>query len=364
MKIREIISCLESYAPLALQESYDNAGLIIGNNENTVKGVLICVDISFPVIKEAVLKNCNLIISHHPLIFKPLKKITEKSDTDKMIIELIRKEIAVYAFHTNIDSVKGGINAALAEKFQLTETRFLDHQKGILRKLVTFCPVSVAGKVREAVFKAGSGNIGNYDSCSFNVNGEGSFRANESANPFVGERNKLHFEKEVRIETVFPFYLEHDIIAALLKAHPYEEVAYDIYSLENESPISGDGMIGNMKKELKVADFLKKVKSALGIKQLRYCTGKNDSIKKVALCGGSGGFLIEKAIQEKADVFITSDIKYHDFQRADRQILLIDAGHFETEQHVKELLLNVLSEKFPTFAFQISKTDKNPVKYL
>ncbi len=364
MKIRDITTVLEKFAPPELQESYDNAGLIIGSPDTNVTGVLICLDISLAVIQEAKEKKCNLIISHHPPLFQAIKKINGKTLTEEIIIELIRANIAAYAVHTNLDNVQGGINEQLANLLALSNKSFIEPKPHLLKKLVTFCPTKEADKVRAAICKAGAGHIGNYDCCTFNINGQGTFRANENANPFVGKKNILHIEAEVRIETIFPAFLQQTIIESLLESHPYEEVAYDIYPLDNSGVLAGSGIIGTLPKDLSIIDFLKLLKKKLNSKGLRYCKGKTDSVRKVAICSGSGSFLINKALSLGADAFITADVKYHDFQAMENRILLIDAGHFETEIGVKDLLRVVLSEKFPNFALFVSSNEKNPVTYI
>jgi dinuclear metal center YbgI/SA1388 family protein len=364
MKIRAITDFLNNFAPLALQESYDNSGLNIGDPDEEVTGILICLDLNPEVLKEAKKTKCNLVITHHPLIFHPLKKITGETAAEKMVITAIRENIAVLASHTNLDNSFKGVSAVFANKIGLCNQKVLSPLKGVLRKLVVFCPKDAADKVRQAIFNAGAGHIGNYDCCSYNIEGLGSFRGNEETNPFVGEKNKLHFEPEVRIETIFPAFIQSSVIDAMIAAHPYEEVAYDVYPLENEFPHAGTGIIGELDLEIPAGKFLPFIKKQLGVSQLRYAEGKAKKIRKVAVCGGSGAFLICEALKKGADAFITADIKYHDFQNASGQILLIDAGHFETERYAKELLKNILSEKFPTFAVRISKVDINPVNYL
>lgn len=361
MKIREIADFLNDFAPLALQEPYDNSGLTLGNPDDTVTGMLICLDIVPEIIEEAISLKCNLILSHHPLIFQALKKVTASTPVEKMVMTAIRNNISVISAHTNLDNITDGVNFALAGKLGLLRHRILRPQKGLLRKLVTFCPSSAVDGVREAVFNAGAGHIGNYDSCSFNTKGQGTFKANELANPFVGEKNKLHFEPETRIETIFPCYRESEVITALLAAHPYEEVAYDIYSLGNEFPRVGSGRIGELEKRLSPDKFLSLVKNKLNVKHIRYASGAQAYIKKVAVCGGSGSFLLQEAMNQGADAFITGDIKYHDFHNASGQIYLIDAGHYETEYPATEHLKNVLSEKFSNFAIFITKHYTNPV---
>jgi dinuclear metal center YbgI/SA1388 family protein len=363
MKIRDFIRVLEQLAPPSFQESYDNAGLIIGSPEMEVTGTLICLDLSLTVIQEAKEKNCNLIISHHPVIFQGLKKINGNSSTEQIVIELIRENIASYAIHTNLDNTKEGINKKLAQSLFLTNTTFLLPQPHQLRKLVTFCPLKDAEKVRAALSEAGAGAIGNYDSCTFNVAGTGTFRANDLANPYVGKKNQLHHEAEIRIETIFPKYLQQPLISTLLSTHPYEEVAYDIYPLENEGAFAGSGIIGDLPKKMPVASFLEFIKKQFKTNTLKYCRGKQASISKVAICSGAGSFLIHKALSSGADAYISADLKYHDFQSMEQQLLLIDAGHFETEVCVKDLLRVALSEKFPNFALLISSKEKNPVNY-
>jgi len=363
MKIRDIIQSIETLAPLALQESYDNAGLIIGDSNNQFTKALVCIDVTEQVIEEARKKDCNLIISHHPLIFGGISKITNNSYAGNCIIKAIQNNIAVYASHTNLDNAINGVNSILCEKLGLTNCRILKPKKNILKKLVTFCPTNHADNVRKALFDAGAGHIGDYDCCSFNADGSGSFRALENANPFVGNINKLHFEKEVKIETVYPAYIEKKLIKALFSSHPYEEVAYDLYQLDNEFHNAGEGMIGELKKETEVKTFLQKIKTVTATGVIRHTQITKKKIRKVAVCGGAGGFLIKDAIAAGADIFITADLKYHQFFDGQSEIIIADIGHFESEQFAKEILVDFLSKNFPTFAFLISKTKTNPVYY-
>ena len=363
MKIIEIISGLEQMAPLPLQESYDNSGLLIGNSNDECSGVLITLDVTENVLKEAITKNMNLVIAHHPLIFGGLKKITGHTATERITAAAIKNDIAIYAIHTNLDNILEGVNAMICKKIGLTELRPLEPGQKQLRKLVTFCPIEYAEKVRKAIFDAGAGHIGNYDSCSFNSSGTGTFKAGEGANPFVGKLNELHHESEIRIETIFPFYLEKKIMHALLVSHPYEEVAYDIYQLENKSQQTGAGMIGQLDQSLTKNAFLQLLKERFSTGCIRYSDFRDRPIKKVAVCGGSGSFLINKALSAGVDAFITGDIKYHDFFIPEGRILLADIGHYESEQHTKELLFNQITKIFPTFAVQISEHNTNSVHY-
>jgi len=364
MTIRELIKEIELIAPLKYQETYDNSGLIVGSYDDKIKSALICFDVTLDVIEEAIQKKCNLIISHHPVIFEGLKKINGHTSTEKVIIKAIKNDIAIYAAHTNLDNSKLGVNHILADKIGLENTSVLQPQKGVLKKLVTFCPVAQAELVRNAIFNAGAGHIGAYDCCSFNAEGKGSFRASDKSNPFVGEINKLHFENEIRLETIYPVHLENEIVKALLKVHPYEEVAYDIYTLDNSCNNSGAGMIGELKKPLTDIDFLKIIKKMLNLKSIKHNKLTGKLIKKVAVCGGSGSFLIQKACASGADILITSEFKYNHFIDTQEKIIIADIGHYESEHFSKELIKSVLIKKFPKFAVEISQVEKNPVYYL
>jgi dinuclear metal center YbgI/SA1388 family protein len=364
MILNEIITALESVAPSFLQESYDNSGLLIGDRKTIINKVLISLDITEEIMEEAIHKQCNLIIAHHPIIFKGLKSITGKNAVERIVAKALKNDIAIYAIHTNLDNVEGGINSILAQKLGLKNTRILSPKTGILRKLVTFCPVNEAETVRQALFTAGAGHIGNYDSCSYNLSGQGSFRGLEGSDPFVGEEGKIHFEEETRIETIYPVYLEKQILNTLIKTHPYEEVAYDLYPLENSSYSIGAGMIGELEEEKGEIEFLNEVKQITGTPCIRHSNLLNSTIKKVAVCGGSGSFLIADAIGAGADIFITGDVKYHDFFEAENKIVISDIGHFESEQFAKDLIYSILIKKFPTFAVLKSETNTNSVNYL
>jgi dinuclear metal center YbgI/SA1388 family protein len=364
MKIKEVTYELERIAPLSLQESYDNAGLLVGNSDVEISKILISLDVTERVIEEALSKGCNLIISHHPVIFKGLKRITGGTYVERIVASAIKNDIALYAIHTNLDNVDSGVNSILCDKMGLINKKVLSPKRELLRKLVVFCPVDYADKVREAVFEAGAGKIGNYDSCSYSGKGTGSFRGSEDTSPFVGEKGKLHFEEEIRIETIFPVYREREIISALIEAHPYEEVAYDIYSLINEFLSVGAGMTGELETEVDEIDFLNRVKKITGAGCVRHTKLTGRKIKKVAVCGGSGSFLIGDAKRSGADIFLTGDIKYHEFFDADEKLVIADIGHYESEQFAKDLIYSVLIKKFPNFAVLISEMNTNVVNYL
>ncbi len=364
MKLREITGELERIAPLSLQEDYDNAGLLIGNENDEISKALICLDVTDEVMEEALQQKCGLIISHHPLIFGALKRLNGNDPVERLVIKAIQNRIAIYAIHTNIDNMSGGVNMEIASRLGLKNTKILKPKKNMLRKLVTFCPTENADQVRKAMFSAGAGHIGNYDSCSYNIEGKGSFRAGEGSNPHVGEINQLHFEKETRIESIYPVYLESRIIRSMINAHPYEEVAYDIYPLENTFDQAGSGIIGDLKEKMDKQQFLEILKEKFRVACVKFTEIEKKEVGKIALCGGAGSFLIKAAKASGADVFISGDIKYHDFFLADKSMMIVDIGHYESEQYTKQLIFTILKQKFPNFALQISNTNTNPVNYL
>jgi len=364
MKLAEIIAVLEEVAPVRLQESYDNSGLLIGNNDQSVQKALITLDVTDAVLDEAIREQCSLVIAHHPMIFKGIKKLTGSNLTERLVVKAIKNDIAIYAIHTNLDNVSSGVNKKLAEKLNLQQLQILQPGQSSLKKLVVFCPLSHAEKVRDALFSAGAGHIGQYSDCSFNSSGTGTFKALEGSNPFVGEQDKLHFEEELRIETIVADYRIPAVLSTMKNVHPYEEVAYDVYPLDMHNPLTGAGMIGVLPQPEDAADFLRRVKQSLGTPYLRHNALIERKVKRVAICGGSGSFLIDAAQRAKADIFITGDIKYHDFFEYGGEMTIVDAGHFETEQFTKDLLCDILKEKFPNFALRISGVDTNPVSFL
>lgn len=364
MKLSEITNFIESIAPVPTQENYDNSGLLIGSKEKVITGCLITLDITEEVIDEAISLGYNLIISHHPLIFTALKKITGSNATERCIIKAIKNDIAIYAAHTNLDNSLKGVNAILAEKLNLKNLSLLQPLKEKLRKLVVFVPESHHEVVRDAMFKAGAGVIGDYDCCSFNTAGKGSFKATEGTNPHVGEIGELHFEDEIKIETILPFWLEDKVVEAIREVHPYEEIAWDSYALTNEFPQVGSGMIGTLETPMDEIDFLNNVKKVLNTPVLKHSPLLHRKVSKIGICGGSGNFLLRDSIAKNCDVFITGELKYHDYFMTENKIVIVEAGHYETEQFTKELLYRLLKEKFTTFALQISGINSNPVIYL
>lgn len=363
MVINDLIKLITDEAALSLQESYDNSGLLIGDEKAEVSRVLLVIDVTEEVVDEAIAKKCELIIAHHPLIFKGLKTINPKNPVERIAIKAIQNNIAIAAMHTNLDNYQFGVNAKLAAVIGLKNLQILSPIKSGLRKLIVFVPLDHAEKVRKALFSAGAGTIGAYDSCSFNSSGAGTFRAGENTNPFIGEQGKLHQEAEVKVETVVPTHKIPQVLCAMKAAHPYEEVAYDIFALETANPAAGAGMIGELEEPLTEKAFLSMISEKLGASALRHTAFTNKKIKKVALCGGSGVFLLPQAKAALADAFVTGDIKYHDFFEADGKLLMVDAGHYETEQFTKELMADIIQKKIPKFAALISEVNTNAVSY-
>lgn len=363
MRIAAVISLLESLAPPSLQEQYDNAGLLTGQPGWDCSGIICSLDATEEVVKEAIEKKCNLIVAHHPIIFGGLKKINGKNYVERTIIAAIKNDIAIYAIHTNLDNVIDGVNGKMASMLGLKNTSILSPKENSLKKIFSFVPVDKAEEVRQAIFAAGAGQIGNYSECSFNTEGTGTFKAAEGSDPYVGVIGLQHQEKEIKFEAVFPAYLEAKIIAALKAAHPYEEVAYDIVHLGNRHPEIGSGIIGELAEPVNEKEFLDQVKQVFGLQMIRHTAFTNKPIKKVALCGGAGSFLVSKALAAEADVYITADMKYHEFFDAEGRMLIADIGHYESEQFTINLLQEVLEQKFPTFAVLKTAVITNPVHY-
>lgn len=363
MKLYEITNYLESIAPLALQESYDNCGLITGNLQMDIYSAIITLDCTEEVVDEAISLNANLIVAHHPIVFSGLKKITGKNYVERVIIKAIQNNIAIYAIHTNLDNVQHGVNAEICKRLGLQNCTILSPKNAILRKLVTFIPTQNFEQVTQAVFGAGAGNIGNYSETGFSVEGIGTFKGNQSANPTIGQKGVKEQVNEKRFETIFPAYLETTIIQALLNAHPYEEVAYDIFPLTNTLQQIGSGMVGILPTPILEQEVLQLLKEKMKVQCIRHTKLLNKKINKIAVCGGSGSFLLNSAIAAGANFYITADFKYHEFFDAENKIVIADIGHYESEQFTKDLLFAFLNEKFPTFALHLSRINTNPVNY-
>lgn len=360
MQIKELTTFLNSVFPLAFQESYDNSGLLVSRDNEEVNAALLTLDITPEVIDEAIQKKADVIISHHPLIFKPLKKLLDKTPTEQMLRKLLKHDIAVYSAHTNMDSALGGTNDKLCELLELSNINVLVSKPDYLFKLIVFVPHAHSNAVREAMFHAGAGQIGKYDGCSFNGSGQGSFRAGEGATPFVGKQGEMHFEDELRVETVVPKHLLAGVLKSMIAAHPYEEVAYDIIPLVNNYEMAGLGRIGELPKMMNAQEFLSYVITKLNADHLRYA-GNRDEIRKIALCSGSGASFSAQAASSNVDAYISSDFKYHEFQSAAEHLFVVDAGHYHTEKFAKEIFYNRIIEKFPKFALYLSEINTNPI---
>ncbi len=363
LQIKDITQYLEQLAPLALQESYDNAGLLVGNPQATVTGILVTLDCTEEVVQEAIQQGCNLIVAHHPIVFKGLKKINGKNYVERTIIAAIKNDIAIYASHTNLDHVTGGVNFNIAQQLQLTQARILDPKKQELKKLVSFVPIAHTQQVLDALYVAGAGQIGAYKNCSFRTEGTGTFKPTGNAQPFIGTLAQDEAVQENRIEVILPAYLEHSVLAALRKAHPYEEVAYYLSVLENEFTEIGAGVIAELPHALTPVDFLMHLKTSMQLPLIKHTALGNKPIKKVAVCGGAGSFLLPNAIRAGADAFITADYKYHEFFDAENKLMICDIGHYESEVYTKDLIISYLSEKFSNFAILKSQVNTNPVFY-
>src|SRR4030042_2990 len=363
MKLKDLCLFLDTAIPLSFQEGYDNSGLQLGTPDREVNSALICLDVTDEVLDEAGYAGCDVIISHHPLIFTGIKRLSGRTVTERLVMKALKQDVAIYSAHTNLDVAGNGVSRKMAEKLMLKNVKTLSPLKNKLSKLVTYIPENHLDKVREAIFSAGAGVIGDYDQCSFTTQGTGSFRGGEGSNPFVGEKGKMHFEKEIRFETVMFSHIRERVIKALLENHPYEEVAYDIYPLENENIEIGLGCVGEMPEPAGEKDFLRSIESVFSARGIRYSKLTGNKIIKVALCGGSGGALLNDAIASGADAFITADVRDHSFFEAGNKMIVIDIGHYESKKFSVEILYDLIIKKFPTFALRFSEINTNPVNY-
>ena len=363
MIVQDVINHLEELAPLSYAEDFDNVGLLVGDRNAKVKGILVTLDTLEEVVDEAIQNNCNLIVSFHPIIFSGLKKITGKTYVERVVLKAIKNEISIYAIHTALDNSSVGVNNMICEKLNLLNRQILIPKNNTIKKLTTYVPKSEAEVLRNALFAAGAGNIGNYNNCSFNTEGIGTYKGNEKSNPTKGRKGETHYEEEVQVSMIFERNIEQRVMNALFKTHSYEEVAYEVVTLENSNQNIGMGMTGEFKTEIDEDDFLSILKTTFGSKCIRHSSLINKRIKKVAVLGGSGSFAIQQAISTGADAFVTSDLKYHDFYKAEGKILLVDIGHYESEQYTKNLLVTHLTKKITNFAIILSKINTNPIKY-
>ncbi len=364
MLVKEIVNYLERIAPPFYQEEYDNSGLLTGTLHQEVKGVLITLDCIEAVVEEAIRENCNLIIAHHPIVFKGLKKLNGNNYIEKTIIKAIKNDIAIYAIHTNLDNVAGGVNFKIAQKLGLENVKILAPKKQLLKKLITFVPQKEKEQVLQALYKAGAGNIGNYSECSYQTDGTGTFRPNEQATPAIGSAGVQETVEEKKLEVIFPAPLEGSVLSALFSSHPYEEPAYDLISLDNKNPEVGSGAIGTLSTPLSESAFLQHLKSSMNLSCIRHTHFTGKTIKKVALCGGAGSFLLKNAQNSGADAYVSADFKYHEFFDAENKIIIADIGHYESEVFTKDLIYDFLIKKFSNIAVRLSEIDTNPISYI
>ncbi|MCU0431555.1 MAG: Nif3-like dinuclear metal center hexameric protein [Cytophagaceae bacterium] len=362
--IREICQSLEQWAPLSLQEEYDNAGLITGNGASEVSGVLVCLDSTEEVVEEAIRNQCQLIVAHHPIVFKGLKKFSGGSYVERTLVKAIRENVAIYAIHTNLDNVRHGVNQKICERLGLGQTHILAPKSGLLKKLVVYVPLAHKEAVEQALFGAGAGKLGNYTECSFVSEGLGSFKPGAEANPHLGTLLQREWVQEYRLEVLVPSYCERAVLKALMASHPYEEPAFDLLRLENADQDTGSGMIGQLETPLTEDQFFSLIKTQFKVPFLKATAPLGRPIQKVAVCGGSGSFLTKTAIAAGADAYLTSDVKYHEYFDADGKVLLTDIGHFESEAFTKDLIRDFLIKKFSNIAVRISETVTNPIRYI
>ncbi|MCH5319750.1 MAG: Nif3-like dinuclear metal center hexameric protein [Paramuribaculum sp.] len=362
--IRDIISLIEDFAPSALQESYDNCGLQVGDATLECTGALLCVDARPEIVEEAKRKGLNLIICHHPLFFKGLKRIIGNTQVEKTAWAAIKHDIAIYASHTSLDNARGGVSFSMAEALGLNNIRFLSPQDDKILKLSVWIPRAHALDLRDQLFMAGCGQLGNYDNCSFSVEGTGTFRPLEGSCPADGTINALHSGEEVRLELLLPRWIKSKVEETILLNHPYEEPAYEFSSVTIGTKSSGLGAVGELSSPITAVSLIERIKSTFNSPVVR-CNrfDIHTPVRKVALCGGSGSSFIENAIREKAQVYITSDTGYHAFVDYADKILIADIGHFESENCAKNIFYGIIKEKFPNFAVEYSKTESNPIIY-
>jgi len=363
-KIKDVAAYLESLAPRSYQEAYDNAGLIVGDPDSTVTGVLVTLDCTESVVLEAIKKNCNLIVAHHPIVFKGLKRLTGQNYVERVVILAIQNKVAIYAAHTNLDNVYHGVNQKIASKIGLANTRILAPKSGTLSKLVTFVPESNAEAVLSALHAAGAGQVGAYKNCSFSMPGTGRFEPTEGTNPHIGKAGYPERVSESRIEVILPSHLEAKVLQSLRTSHPYEEAAYYLSRLENHNQEVGAGMIGELAEPIEPLAFLRRLKEQMKVSVVRHTAISDRPIRRIAICGGAGSFLLTEAIRQGADAFVSADFKYHEFFDAEGKITVADIGHYESEQFTKDLFVEVLTKNFATFAINFSETDTNPIFYL
>jgi dinuclear metal center YbgI/SA1388 family protein len=361
--VKDLIRHLNLWAPLSLQESYDNGGLIAGDADQVITGVLCCLDCTEQIIEEAIERKCNVVLAHHPIVFSGLKKLTGRTYVERTIIYAIKHDIAIIAWHTALDNVSNGVNGKIGDVLGIKQRRILQPKENGIFKLVVYVPHETKVDMEQALFAAGAGHIGNYQECSFTSAGEGSFKPMPGSNPTEGQIGERSFVSETKIEVVVPEGNRGNVHQAMIHAHPYEEVAHEWIRLSNERTDIGSGMVGDLDRPIDVQSWMKHVKDKMGVAVIRHTALVHTEISKVAWCGGSGDFLLERAIAAGAQVLITSDFKYHRFFDHENKIIVMDIGHYESESCVIDLLSDWLTENFTTFAIHKTWIVTNPVQY-
>lgn len=364
MKIQDVFPVLEELAPLAYAESFDNVGLLVGDQKEELSGILVCHDALEEVIEEAISHKCNLIVCFHPILFAPIKKLTGKNYVERAILKAIKNDIAIYAIHTALDNHKNGVNKIFCDALGLTNTKILIPKEKFIKKLEVYTVPENEVQLRNALFAAGAGRIGNYDNCSFSLTGTGTYQGDENSNPKIGKRGEFKMADEVKISVTFESHLEDPILQAMHDNHIYEEIAYELYELLNAHQNIGLGMIGELETPLSESDFFQHVQKTMNAQGIRHSAFLNKEIKTVAVLGGSGAFAIKNAIQQGADVFLTADLKYHDYYQTEKKMIVADIGHYESESYTKKYISDFLIKKLPNFAVVSSNVNTNPIKYL
>ena len=363
MTVKEITALLEEQAPLSFAEDFDNVGLLVGDPAMKVTGILVTLDTLEQVVDEAVAKKCNLIVSFDPILFKGLKRITGATYVERTILKAIQNGVAIYRMHTALDNIKAGVNGKICEVLGLKNTRILIPKTGTIKKLLTYVPLASKDFLLEKLFEAGAGHLGHYSHCSFTSEGTGSFLPRKGANPAVGTQGNLQLEPEVQVHITFTRDREKAVLRALFSHHPYEEVAYEITTLENPYDHLGMGMVGELPEPMDPKQFLQRVRYRFHCGCIRHTDLPQTPFRRVAVLGGSGAFAIGAAKAAGADILVTADVKYHQFYQAEGKLVIADIGHYETEQFTKNLIAEYLSEKIPNFAISLSETKTNPINY-
>ncbi len=363
VKIKDIINELNSWAPPAYQEAYDNSKLIVGDANAEVTQIITALDCTEEVVDEAIRKGANLIVAHHPIVFSGLKSLTGKNYIERTVIKAIKNDIAIFAIHTNLDHVKTGVNKQICDLIGLNKLEILAPKKGLLKKLTTYTPTESTAKVIKALNDAGAGQIGEYKNCAFQQNGIGQFEPSENTSPTIGSHNKLEYVEENKIEVIYSAHEESKVLAALKTAHPYEEVAYYCSEITNTNQHVGSGMIGKLTSPMSENDFLTLLKEKFNLSVIKHTKTFGKPIETVAVCGGSGSFLLQNAISKNADIYITGDFKYHEFFDAEEHLIIADIGHYESEVFTKNLIYEFISKKFPNIAVDLSEISTNPIYY-